>query len=132
MNDTWRKPFTQGEIMGMRRLAGGDEAKAPPPHAFWRAMRRLARNIPFSEDLVSAWLCLCDPSTSPRVKLMLAGALAYFVLPLDLSPDILPFLGFADDAAILAAAISAVGGSITPGHRERARAILAEDELPTA
>ena len=131
MSETWRRPFTRGEIDGMRRLAGGDKAKAPPPHAFWRAMRRIGRNIPFAEDLVSAWLCLRDPATSPKVKLTLAGALAYFVLPLDISPDFLPFLGFADDMAIVAAALSAVGGAITGEHRARARDILAEEELPT-
>ena len=35
----------------------------------------------------------------------LLGALAYFVLPFDVMPDMLPVLGFTDDAAVLAAAL---------------------------
>ena len=33
--------------------------------------------------------------------LMLAGALGYFILPADIIPDIVPGVGFADDAAAL-------------------------------
>jgi uncharacterized membrane protein YkvA (DUF1232 family) len=51
----------------------------------------------------------------------LLGALAYFVLPIDAIPDILPVVGFADDAAVLTAAIKLVAGHITPAHREAAR-----------
>ena len=56
------------------------------------------------------------------------SALAYFVLPLDAVADFLPLLGFADDAAVLAAAISEVAGSINERHREKARAALADEE----
>jgi uncharacterized membrane protein YkvA (DUF1232 family) len=39
------------------------------------------------------------------------------VLPLDAIPDVLPVIGFTDDAAVLATAIRLVAGSITPAHR---------------
>jgi uncharacterized membrane protein YkvA (DUF1232 family) len=39
-------------------------------------------------------------------------------------PDVLPLLGFTDDAAVLAAAIRMVASHITPEHREAARAAL--------
>ena len=60
------------------------------------------------------------------MRYTLLGALGYFVLPIDALPDIMPFLGFTDDAAVLAAAIAAVAGSITVEHRARAKEILAE------
>ena len=41
-------------------------------------------------------------------------------------PDILPLLGFTDDAAVIAAALAAVAGSITPEHREKARRTMGE------
>ena len=54
----------------------------------------------------------------------LLGAIAYFILPFDFVPDMLPVLGFTDDAAVLATAIRMVASHITPEHREAARAAL--------
>jgi uncharacterized membrane protein YkvA (DUF1232 family) len=53
------------------------------------------------------------------------GALAYFVLPFDFVPDMLPLIGFTDDAAVLVTAIKVVAAHVTPEHREAARALLA-------
>ena len=63
------------------------------------------------------------------MKAALLGALAYFVLPFDAVPDVLPFLGFADDAAILATALRMVANHLTPAHREAAKRTLDADEL---
>ncbi|WP_246215963.1 YkvA family protein [Microvirga makkahensis] len=93
---------------------------------FWDKLRRVAGRIPFAEDLVAAFYCATDPKTPSRVKLILLGAIAYFVLPLDAVSDLLPLLGFADDAAVLAAAISQVASSITEEHRAMAREALGE------
>jgi len=78
------------------------------------------------EDVVAAWYCAIDPATPRRVKLTLLAALAYFVAPVDLIPDVLPLLGFSDDAGVLLAAIALVGGHITQDHRDKARAALAQ------
>ena len=59
------------------------------------------------------------------VKAAIIGALAYFVLPFDAIPDMLPVVGFTDDAAVLATAIRLVATHITPVHRGAARAKLA-------
>ena len=56
------------------------------------------------------------------MKATLIGALAYFVLPFDFIPDLLPLLGFTDDAAILLTAIRMVGAHMRPEHRLAARA----------
>jgi uncharacterized membrane protein YkvA (DUF1232 family) len=56
----------------------------------------------------------------------LIGALAYFVLPVDAIPDVLPVLGFTDDAAVLASTIKLVASHIRPEHRAVARNKLAE------
>jgi uncharacterized membrane protein YkvA (DUF1232 family) len=52
------------------------------------------------------------------------AALAYFIVPIDLVPDIIALLGFTDDAAVLFMAANSVRRHIQPGHRERARAWL--------
>ena len=54
----------------------------------------------------------------------LLGAIAYFILPFDFIPDMLPIFGFTDDAAVLATAIRLVATHITPEHRDAARAAL--------
>jgi uncharacterized membrane protein YkvA (DUF1232 family) len=93
-------------------------------HRFWRKLRRLAARLPFAEDLVAAHYCAFDRQTPLRAKATLVGALAYFVLPADVIPDVLPLIGYADDAALLAAAIRLVASHITPDHREAARHTL--------
>jgi uncharacterized membrane protein YkvA (DUF1232 family) len=98
--------------------------QAPPPASFWRKLRRSLARLPFAQDLVAAWYCALDRDTPPYVRAVLAGALAYFVLPADAIPDVLAGLGFTDDASVLAAAITAVGRHMQPRHRTQARAAL--------
>jgi uncharacterized membrane protein YkvA (DUF1232 family) len=93
---------------------------------FWRKTRRVASSIPFAEDLLAAYYCAFDYNTPLPVKTSLVGALAYFVLPADVIPDVLPILGFTDDAAVLATAINLVANYIRPEHRAAARDKLAE------
>ena len=92
---------------------------------FWAKAKRFAAQLPFAEDLVTAYYCAFDHATPLQVKAALVGALAYFILPYDLVPDMLPALGFADDAAVLATALRMVAAHVRPEHREAARAALA-------
>ena len=94
---------------------------------FWTKARKFAAQLPFAEDLLAAYYCAFDRDTPLQVKAALLGALAYFVLPFDAVPDVLPFLGFADDAAILATALRMVANHLTPAHRAAAQRKL--DEL---
>jgi uncharacterized membrane protein YkvA (DUF1232 family) len=95
---------------------------------FWRKLKRLGMTlpllVPFAEDLLAAYYCAFDRKTPRHVQLALAGALAYFVMPFDSIPDLVPMLGFSDDAAVLAAAIKLVSNHITDQHRAAARAWL--------
>jgi uncharacterized membrane protein YkvA (DUF1232 family) len=93
---------------------------------FWSKLRRVCASIPFAEDLLTAYYCAFDRNTPLTVKASLVAAIAYFVLPFDAIPDMLPILGFTDDAALLAATIKLVTAYITPEHRTAARNKLAE------
>ena len=88
---------------------------------FWVKVKRQAAALPFAEDLLSAYYCAFDRETPLQVRAVLVGALAYFVLPFDGVPDMLPLLGFTDDAGVLAAAMKLVIDNIRPEHREAAR-----------
>jgi uncharacterized membrane protein YkvA (DUF1232 family) len=91
---------------------------------FWIKFKRGVAKLPFAEDLLAAYYCAFDRETPRHVQVALLGALAYFILPFDFVPDMLPILGFTDDAAVLATALRMVAGNITPEHREAARAAL--------
>lgn len=85
---------------------------------------KVAGRIPFAEDVAAAWYCAQDRKTPRHVKATLLAALAYFVIPTDLVPDIIAGLGFTDDATVLATAISIVGSKIKAEHRRAARRLL--------
>ena len=125
MSDPVMKPFTKAEMEAMRRATRDEEGLK---RRFWDKFKRVAGKIPFAEDLVAAFYCATDPSTPSRVKLILLGAVAYFVFPTDAIADLLPLVGFADDAAVLAAAITQVAGSIKEEHREKAREMLKDSQ----
>jgi uncharacterized membrane protein YkvA (DUF1232 family) len=91
---------------------------------FWIKLKRVAAKLPFAEELLAAYYCAFDRQTPRHVQAALLGAIAYFVLPFDFLPDMLPVLGFTDDAAVLATAIRMVASHILPEHRDAARAAL--------
>ena len=107
----WNRPDTATEESVVRR-------------SFWRKCRRVAARLPFAEELLAAYYCAFDRATPLHVKTALIGTLAYFVMPADLVPDFLPALGYADDAASLAATLRLVAAHILPVHRDAAQAAL--------
>ncbi len=96
----------------------------PDERRFWSKLRRVLARIPFAEDLVAAYYCASDSETPAYVRAVLLGAVAYFILPVDMVPDFLAGLGFTDDASVLAAAIAAVGRHLQPKHRVLAKKTL--------
>jgi uncharacterized membrane protein YkvA (DUF1232 family) len=91
---------------------------------FLPKIRKVAAKVPFAADALSVWWCARDPETPTAAKGMMLAALAYFVLPTDALPDILPVIGFTDDAAVFAALMAILGRTLKPRHKEAARAFL--------
>ena len=92
---------------------------------FLPKLSRVLAQVPFAEDLLAAYYCAFDRATPVKAKGILIGALAYFVLPIDVIPDMLLGLGFTDDLAVLLAACKVVTTHVTEAHRQRARETLA-------
>lgn len=90
----------------------------------WRTAKRAGRTIPFMDEVVAGYYCALDEKTPLRVRGTLVAALAYFVLPIDIVPDIFVGIGFTDDIAVLTAALGAVRSHIKPAHRTAARKAL--------
>jgi uncharacterized membrane protein YkvA (DUF1232 family) len=116
-----------GEIL----LPGDDETQSRQEKQvrtkFWPTLKRAVRQVPFSRDLVAAYYCAVDPKTPTRVRGVLLGALAYFVLPIDFVPDFFALVGFTDDIAVLAAALRMIQGHITDQHYDAADMALADN-----
>ncbi len=91
---------------------------------FLPKIRKVAAKVPFAADALSVWWAARDPETPTAAKGMMFAALAYFVLPTDAIPDILPVIGFTDDAAVFAALVAILGKTVKPQHKEAARAFL--------
>lgn len=56
-------------------------------------------------DLKKLWWALRDPRSPGWLKLAAAGLVLYLVSPVDLLPDMLPFVGVVDDLVLLPLAI---------------------------
>ena len=70
------------------------------------------------------YYALESPTISTLDKAIIYGALGYFICPIDVVPDILPFIGLADDIAVLAWAFSRVKHNVTDLTREKAKTKL--------
>ncbi|KPF45180.1 YkvA family protein [Rhizobium sp. G187] len=121
-------------------LLPGDEATQEKQEQkvrdrFWPTFRKAARRIPFSRDVVAAYYCAVDRETPLRVRGTLLAALAYFVMPIDVVPDVLAVVGFTDDIAVLTTALAMINKHIKERHYDAADDVLAdvpEGEGPTA
>ena len=91
---------------------------------FWPKLKRSLARIPFAEDVLAAFYCAFDPATPLKVKGILLAALAYFIMPIDVIPDVLLGLGFTDDMAVLYTAISMIRSHMTQAHRDKAKETL--------
>ncbi len=70
------------------------------------------------------YYALDSPTISIADKAIIYGALGYFICPIDLVPDILPFIGLTDDIAVLAWAFSRVKHNVNDMTREKAKTKL--------
>ena len=113
----------------MKNITSGDlvpYGKHYTESAFWKKLSRFAKRagIKIVYYALVLYYVLTDPSTPVRYKAVIAGALGYLILPLDLIPDGFPFAGFADDWAALLAAVAFVASAITPEIKARAQVKL--------
>lgn len=83
-----------------------------------RVFRKAGQKVIYSALLL--YYVLNDSKTPLEHKAVIIGALGYFILPLDILPDFIPFAGYADDIAALTACIKAVKSNITPEIKEKA------------
>lgn len=83
--------------------------------ALWVAARRESQRVDLREllrlvpDLVRLVSRLArDPSLPRGVRVRLGALLVYLALPIDLVPDVIPVVGYADDVVVVALALRSV------------------------
>ncbi|WP_281614196.1 YkvA family protein [Flammeovirga sp. SubArs3] len=89
---------------------------------FWSKVMKFARKagLKITYYAVTLYYTMLDEDTPYASKLVIMGALGYFILPVDLIPDIAPGIGFTDDLAALTSAFVTVAMHIKPEHKEKA------------
>lgn len=85
-----------------------------------------ATTIPNMAKLL--WRLLRDPRVPRRTKLVVGAAVAYLVSPIDLIPEFVPVIGFADDLLLMAFAINhmveVAGEDVVLEHWDGSRDLL--------
>ncbi len=95
---------------------------------FWDKVKKVAGKAGKKVIYVALILYyeLTDENVSPKEKAVIIGALGYFILPVDLIPDVIPVLGFTDDLAALTAVYAYIKSHLTPEVKARAKSRLCE------
>ena len=115
----WPDSWPDFTALGRRIVFDEEELR----RKFWQRIKREAASMPPVEEMLTAYYCAFDRNTPIYVKVVLAGAIVYFVVPDDLVPDTL--LGLADDAAVFGVAFKLMSSHIKPEHRQAAQDALA-------
>ena len=114
---------------------------------FWEKLKRYARSA--GREVVEKALLLYYAAQEEKApawaKATIAGALGYFIVPLDAIADLTPAVGYADDLGVLVLAIAAVATYINDDVRNKTARKMADwfgeetvdlqnavDELPGA
>lgn len=90
---------------------------------FWKKIQKfgIQAGQGLVEQALVMWHTLHDPKTPAHAKLIIAGALAYLIFPVDMIPDVLPAVGFTDDLSTIALALAQITMSITPEAKSKAK-----------
>ena len=108
--------MTTSEITGYRNHYS--ESK------LWAKIRNCAQKLGKEtvRKILLLYYLMMDPSTPWKYKTMIAGALGYLILPVDLIPDAIPVVGFTDDVGALVMVLKTVSENINPEIEAKADA----------
>ena len=95
---------------------------------FWEKVAEVAKKAGLKVIYAALLLyyVMMAESTSKKDKVLIASALAYFVSPIDIIPDGIPAIGFADDLVILLFVLKTVRDNVTDEIKYQAKAKLGD------
>ena len=91
--------------------------------AFWSKMKNITKKAGLKLIYLAFLLyyTLSSYTISTMDRTIIIGALGYFIFPLDIIPDYIPFFGYTDDLTILLYAYRRVKVNITDDIRNNAK-----------
>lgn len=89
---------------------------------FWTKIKKAAAVVGKQglRQALQLYYVLKKENVPAWAKGVVYGTLGYFIAPLDLSPDIVPVVGFSDDLTVIAAAIGVLAFYIDDDVKQRA------------
>jgi uncharacterized membrane protein YkvA (DUF1232 family) len=124
----------EGERSGRRSRAGSDDRAVAPRTGAKRTVIYYIRQLPHYLRLLGG--LVADKRVALLDKLLVIGAIAYILTPIDVIPDFIPFFGEIDDLYLLVLAlqrlISNAGRSVLLDHWNGNPADLADLNLRNA
>lgn len=87
---------------------------------FFTKIKNNFKKIPFLKEVLVMYYCLMDASTPIWVKTLIIAALGYFISPIDAIPDMILFVGYTDDAAVLTMVMGTITMYIQDKHHKQA------------
>lgn len=117
------------EIMDIKSFTGNLQKYADNynPGALFEKIKDVARKagVKLIYIVLLLYYSTLDKELPMKDRLMVLSALGYFILPVDLIPDVLPG-GFADDMAALVYVLKQVWANLTPDTKQKAHERLKE------
>ena len=91
--------------------------------AFWHKIKNIAKTAGIKLIYISLLLyyTLCSSGVSKMDRTIIIGALGYFIFPLDIIPDYIPFIGYTDDLSILLYAYRRIRANLNDDIRAKAK-----------
>lgn len=95
--------ISEEEIKGYRRDYNESD--------FWNKIKKYGKTagVKVVYSALKLYYVAASKETPIGIKALIYGALGYFIFPVDLVPDIIPVVGFADDLAVLTTALVSAG-----------------------
>ena len=97
------------EVIDLTDDASAQKVTAPAPHKKVNAVNAIPRSFRMMRSIAQGEYKVIPVATIIAVLI----GIAYMVLPADMIPDMIPFLGYVDDASILALCLTLAQRDIT-------------------
>ncbi|WP_394234177.1 YkvA family protein [Niallia oryzisoli] len=100
-----------------------DSGKHFSDEKFWGKLKRFAKKAGSSVvyAVLLLYFTLQKPDVPVKVKATIIGALGYFILPVDLIPDVMVGVGYTDDLGALGVALFQVAMYIDEDVKHKAK-----------
>ena len=89
------------KIEDLKKAGSDKRAQKKVQRSFLSYFKKNKHHISFGDKIESLYNWLTEGSLKIQDKAIVVGALIYFINPLDVIPDLTPFIGFGDDLGVV-------------------------------